>query len=52
MARNKETPRKEVRVDSLSASVYESRSPVWERYVRELRKRIRFPRYYKRTESR
>lgn len=52
MARKKETPQKEARVDALSASVYERQSPVWERYVQELRKRIRFPRYYKRTANR
>jgi hypothetical protein len=30
-------------------TVYERTTPLWNKYYREVRKRIRFPRYYKRA---
>lgn len=30
-------------------SVYEMRTPLWTKYYNEVRKRVRFPRYYKKA---
>jgi len=49
MARKKEFPKQEVPSESLSASVYEPNTPMWHRYYMAVRKRIKFPRYYKRA---
>jgi hypothetical protein len=50
MARMKENKKKlEVPSETLSASVYEQPTPMWSRYYHAMRKRIRFPRYYKRA---
>lgn len=49
MARKKDFPKQEVPSETLSASVYESNTPIWHRYYMAVRKRIKFPRYYKRV---
>ncbi|MBK9148930.1 MAG: hypothetical protein IPM12_14065 [Flavobacteriales bacterium] len=41
--------KREVPSETLSASVYEQPTPMWNRYYQAMRKRIRFPRYYKRA---
>jgi hypothetical protein len=49
MARRNEH-NKEVRHDGVpSASEYDLATPLWSRYYRAMRKRVRFPRYYKRA---
>ena len=49
-AKKKEIPRtKEGGKATPEASVYEMATPRWNAYYRALRKRIRFPRYYKRA---
>ncbi|HRH37975.1 MAG TPA: hypothetical protein PK760_06505 [Flavobacteriales bacterium] len=35
------------RVDE--STVYESNTPIWSKYYREVRKRVKFPRYYKKA---
>ncbi|MBK6343128.1 MAG: hypothetical protein IPF41_11210 [Flavobacteriales bacterium] len=50
MARTKDLKKKqEVPSETLSASVYDQPTPMWSRYYHAMRKRIRFPRYYKRA---
>lgn len=49
MARRNER-KKEVLPDAApGTSVYDVATPLWSRYYQAMRKRIRFPRYYKRA---
>jgi hypothetical protein len=52
MARKKEGPRKkEAARRSDADEVYDLTTPLWSRYYEAVRKRVRFPRYFKRTAS-
>lgn len=35
------------RIDQPERSVYEERTPLWEKYYQRVRRTIRFPRYYR-----
>jgi len=37
------------RVANVGRTVYERATPLWSKYYKQVRKSIRFPRYYKRT---
>lgn len=48
MARKKnEATEDRERVDE--SSVYESTTPIWSKYYQQMRKRVKFPRYYKKA---
>ncbi len=50
MARKKDNePKKVERAAEQDDTVYSMCSPLWSKYYTEVRKRIRFPRYYKKA---
>ncbi len=52
MARKKEEPRKKEAARQVDADqAYDLTTPLWNRYYEAVRKRVRFPRYFKRTAS-
>jgi hypothetical protein len=51
MARDAKRIPNETPNDPVDGRVYELDTPRWRRYYEEVRKTIRFPRYYKRTEN-
>ncbi len=49
MARKKNETKEEVAKGSEEHSVYASTTPIWDKYYQEMRKRVKFPRYYKKA---
>ena len=49
MAPKKDDKPKVERTPEQEDTVYSMRSPLWSKYYTEVRKRIRFPRYYKKA---
>jgi hypothetical protein len=50
MARKKKEPKKESAANSTGGeSAYDMATPLWSRYYHEVRKRLRFPRHYKKA---
>lgn len=49
MARKKATSAKKAATEHDGAPAYDLETPLWSRYYQAMRKRIRFPRYYKKA---
>ncbi len=49
MPRKKKQEEREVRERSDGSSVYDIGTPIWDKYYHEVRKHVKFPRYYKKA---
>ncbi|MBK6831340.1 MAG: hypothetical protein IPG92_11645 [Flavobacteriales bacterium] len=49
MARKKKQDETEEGKRVEEGTVYDTRTPIWSKYYQEMRKRVKFPRYYKKS---
>ena len=49
MARKKKQEETEERERVEENNVYDTHTPIWSKYYHEMRKRVKFPRYYKKA---